>query len=98
DVLSERVSETFTGVLSDDGELYAVPVTTESIALMYNETLLQELTGSTEPAATWEEIAALAEEYNDPASNRWTVRFTPGEIYHSYAVLSSAGWQVYPEG
>ncbi len=97
-VLESRMSDTFTGVVSHDGAMYAVPTTTESIALMYNETLLEELTGSAEPAATWEEIAALAEEYNDSASNRWTIRFLAGEIYYAYSVLSSLGWHAYPEG
>ncbi|HLU29911.1 MAG TPA: extracellular solute-binding protein [Glycomyces sp.] len=97
-VLSERMSETFTGVVSQDGTMYAVPTTTESIALMYNETLLEELTGSPEPAATWEEIVDLAEDYNDPAANQWTIRFLSGEIYYAYSVLSSLGWQAYPHG
>lgn len=96
--LEERMSPTFTGVVSEDDAMYGVPITTESIALFYNKTLLTELTGSDEPATTWEEIADLAATYNDPASNRWTLRFLPGEIYYSYPVLSSAGWQVYPDG
>ncbi|THV33640.1 sugar ABC transporter substrate-binding protein [Glycomyces buryatensis] len=98
-VLKSRMNETFTGVVSggDDGSMHAVPITTESIALFYNKTLLKELTGSEEPAKTWEEIAALAEEYNQPGSNRWTIQFTPGEIYHAYSVLSAAGWTVYPD-
>ncbi|MEU6860578.1 extracellular solute-binding protein [Glycomyces sp. NPDC046736] len=98
-VLKERMSETFTGVVTgEDGRMYAVPVTTESIALMYNKTLLSQITGSEEPAATWEDVRAVAAEYNDPAKNRWTIRWVPGEIYYSYSVLSSQGWQVYPGG
>ncbi|MCC3763075.1 extracellular solute-binding protein [Glycomyces sp. TRM65418] len=98
-VLKSRMSDTFTGVVTgEDGQMYAVPVTTESIALMYNKTLLQEVTGSAEPATTWEDLKALAAEYNDPSSNRWAVRWVPGEIYYSYSVLSSMGWQVYPTG
>ncbi|WP_030156423.1 extracellular solute-binding protein [Glycomyces sp. NRRL B-16210] len=98
-VLKSRMSDTFTGVVTgSDGRMYAVPVTTESIALMYNKTLLKEITGSEEPATTWEEIRAVAEQYNDSAKNQWTVRWVPGEIYYSYSVLSSMGWQVYPGG
>jgi arabinogalactan oligomer/maltooligosaccharide transport system substrate-binding protein len=96
--LEERMSPTFTGVVSSEGAMHAVPITTESIALFYNKTLLEELTGSPEPATTWEEIAALAEEYNDPAENRWTLRFLPGQIYYAYPVLSSLGWEAYPGG
>ncbi|MCH7231292.1 extracellular solute-binding protein [Glycomyces sp. L485] len=97
-VLSERMSGTFTDVVSADDQMYAVPVTTESMALMYNTTLLEELTGSPEPAQTWEEIIDLAGEYNDPAANRWTIRMVTSEIYRAYPILSAAGWQVYPDG
>jgi arabinogalactan oligomer/maltooligosaccharide transport system substrate-binding protein len=97
-VLQERMSDAFTSVVSVEDQMYAVPVTTESLALIYNKTLLQELTGTDEPAATWEDIKALAAEYNDPAANRWTLRMSTAEIYRAYPILSSAGWQVYPEG
>jgi arabinogalactan oligomer / maltooligosaccharide transport system substrate-binding protein len=98
DVLESRMSPTFTGAVSDaDGVMHAVPVTTESMALMYNETLLEELTGSSEPASTWEEIIELAEEYNDPAANQWTVRMSTNEIYRAYPILSAVGWKVFPD-
>jgi arabinogalactan oligomer/maltooligosaccharide transport system substrate-binding protein len=96
-VLQERMSDAFTSVVSVDDQMYAVPVTTESLALIYNKTLLQELTGTDQPAATWEDIKALAAEYNDPAANRWTLRMSTAEIYRAYPILSSAGWKVYPE-
>ncbi|WP_402462621.1 extracellular solute-binding protein [Isoptericola aurantiacus] len=96
--LEERMSPTFTGVVSADDTMFGVPITTESIALFYNKTLLEELTGSDEPATTWEEIADLAEDYNDPGNNRWTIRFLAGEIYYAYSVLSSLGWHAYPDG
>jgi arabinogalactan oligomer / maltooligosaccharide transport system substrate-binding protein len=97
-VLSERMSEAFTSVVSVDDQMHAVPVTTESLGLMYNATLLEELTGSPEPATTWEEIEALAAEYNDPGANRWTIRMSTMEIYRAYPILSAMGWQVYPDG
>lgn len=64
--IASRVGDAFAGVVSRDGELYGVPVSTESIALFYNKTLLQQLTGSSEPAQTWEQIRELAASYNDP--------------------------------
>jgi arabinogalactan oligomer/maltooligosaccharide transport system substrate-binding protein len=96
-VLSERISEAFTSVVSVDDQMHAVPVTTESLGLMYNATLLEELTGSPEPASTWEEIQALAAEYNDPGANRWTIRMSTMEIYRAYPILSALGWQVFPD-
>jgi arabinogalactan oligomer / maltooligosaccharide transport system substrate-binding protein len=97
-VLQERMSEAATSVVSVEDQMYAVPVTTESLALIYNTTLLQELTGSDQPAATWEEIKALAATYNDPGANRWTLRMSTAEIYRAYPILSSMGWKVYPDG
>ncbi|WP_100443974.1 extracellular solute-binding protein [Glycomyces xiaoerkulensis] len=97
EIHESRMNPTYTGVVSDDGDMHAVPVTTESMALMYNRTLLEELTGSPEPADTWEEIAELAEDYNDPSTNRWTIRMSTAEIYRAYPILSTAGWKVFPD-
>lgn len=94
DPVTERVGAPFADVVSRDGELYGVPVSTESIALFYNKTLLQQLTGSSEPATTWEQIRDLASTYNDPAANRWTIRWLSGQLYYAYPVLSSLGWQL----
>lgn len=96
--IKERVSEQFVNVVSRDGQMYGAPISTESIALFYNKTLLKQLTGSEEPAATWEEISELAQTYNNPAKNQWTIRFQAGQIYYSYAVLSSLGWHLYADG
>jgi arabinogalactan oligomer/maltooligosaccharide transport system substrate-binding protein len=96
-VLQERMSEAATSVVSVDDQMYAVPVTTESLALIYNTTLLQELTGTDQPATTWEQVKDLAATYNDPAANRWTLRMSTAEIYRAYPILSSLGWQVYPD-
>lgn len=98
DIVSERVGEDFASVVTRDDQMYAVPISTESIALFYNATLLEQLTGSAEPATTWEEIRELAGTYNDPATNRWTIRFLTGELYYAYPVLSSLGWELYPDG
>lgn len=95
--IASRVGDAFAGVVSRDGELYGVPVSTESIALFYNKTLLQQLTGSSEPAQTWEQIRELAASYNDPRTNRWTIRWLSGQLYYAYPVLSSLGWQLGPD-
>lgn len=92
--ITQRVGETFAGVVSRDGDLYGVPVSTESIALFYNKTLLEQLTGSSEPAQTWEQIRELAASYNDPRTNRWTVRWLSGELYYAYPMLTSLGWHL----
>ncbi|MFT4258984.1 extracellular solute-binding protein [Microbacterium sp.] len=94
DAITDRVGEEFASAVTKDDELYGVPLSTESIALFTNTTLLEKLTGSAEPATTWEEIAELAKTYNDPAANRWTVRWLAGQLYYAYPVLSSLGWSM----
>lgn len=97
-LIEERCGESFASVVERDGQYFGVPLSTESIALFYNKTLLKELTGSDEPATTWKEIIDLAGSYNDPAANRWTIRFLAGQMYYAYPVLSSAGWHMFPDG
>lgn len=94
EAITERVGDEFASAVTRDEELYGVPLSTESIALFTNTTLLEELTGSAQPATTWEEIRDLATRYNDPVSNRWTVRWLAGEMYYAYPVLSSLGWSI----
>lgn len=97
DTLKARVPDTFTEVASKDGQMYGVPISTESIALFYNKTLLKELTGSDQPATTWEEITELAKKYNDKSTNQWTIRFNAGQLYYAYPVLSSLDWHLYAD-
>jgi arabinogalactan oligomer/maltooligosaccharide transport system substrate-binding protein len=54
-----------------DGQLYAVPLTTENIALFYNKDLLC----NTPVPKSIEEIAAFAMAYNNPAQNKWAIRW-----------------------
>ncbi|RUS43868.1 extracellular solute-binding protein [Cohnella sp. AR92] len=97
EALKDRVPETFLNIVSKDNQMYGVPISSESIALFYNKTLLKELTGSDKPAATWEEVTELAKKYNDKKANQWTIRFLAGQIYYAYPVLSSMGWHLYPD-
>lgn len=95
--LKESMPNTFVEVASHDGQMFGIPISTESIALFYNKTLLKELTGSDKPAATWEEITELAGTYNNSSSNQWTIRFLAGQLYYAYPVLSSLGWHLYED-
>lgn len=97
ETLKERMPDTFIDVASKDGQMYGVPISTESIALFYNKTLLKELTGSDKPATTWDEVMELAKTYNDSKANQWTIRFLAGQLYYAYPVLSSLGWHLYED-
>lgn len=96
-VLKERVPATFIEIASKDNQMFGIPISTESVALFYNKTLLKELTGSDKPAATWEEVTELAKTYNNSSTNQWTIRFLAGQLYYAYPVLSSLGWHLYED-
>jgi arabinogalactan oligomer/maltooligosaccharide transport system substrate-binding protein len=74
-----------------DGQLYAVPLTTENIALFYNKDLL----GNTPVPKSIEEIAAFAMTYNNPAQNKWAIRWAVNDAYHSYFFLTAFGMKVF---
>jgi arabinogalactan oligomer/maltooligosaccharide transport system substrate-binding protein len=97
DILKERMPDTFIDVASSDNQMFGVPISTESIALFYNKTLLKALTGSDKPATTWDEVTELAKTYNDSKTNQWTIRFLAGQLYYAYPVLSSLGWHLYED-
>ncbi len=97
ETLKERMPDTFIDVASKDSQMFGVPISTESIALFYNKTLLKALTGSDKPATTWDEVMELAKTYNDSKTNQWTIRFLAGQLYYAYPVLSSLGWHLYED-
>ena len=47
-----------------ESELFGAPLSGESVALFYNKTIIEEVTGSDQPQGTWEEIIATALTYN----------------------------------
>jgi Maltose-binding periplasmic proteins/domains len=76
---------------TSDGKLYAVPIETENIALFYNKDLL----GSTPVPQTFEEIIAFAEKWNNPASNKYALRWQVDDAYHNYFFLSAYGMSIF---
>lgn len=85
-----------------DGNLYGVPYLTESVALIYNKTLLQKLQSeglidSAEPAADMNDIKELAEKYNDPANNVWTIRWEAGNSYTNHMFVTASGYRLFGE-
>ena len=100
DEIRDRFLETAVGVANIDGVLYGTPLTVESIALYYNKTLLEKLAAegvidSAEPATDFEQIKALAEKYNNPAANQWTLRWQADDSYYDYMFLSAFGYKLF---
>lgn len=96
--IKKRAGTSFTSAATVNGTVYAVPISTESLALFYNSTLLKKLTGSSTPATNWDDIKSLASSYNKPAANQWTIRFTPSAMYYTYPMVSDKGWRAYAGG
>ncbi|MDR0495221.1 MAG: maltose ABC transporter substrate-binding protein [Treponema sp.] len=97
--LPRYMQEKFAGILLDaaiktcssEGELYAVPISTENIAFFYNKDLL----GNTPVPQTFEEVIAFAEKWNDPAANKYALRWQVDDSYHNYFFLTAFGMQLF---
>jgi len=76
---------------TSEGELYAVPISTENIAFFYNIDLL----GDTPVPKTFEELIAFAQEWNDPHANKYALRWQVDDSYHNYFFLTAFGMQLF---
>ena len=74
-----------------DGELFAIPISTENIAFFYNLDLLE---GKPVPSS-FEEIIAFAQEWNNPAINRYALRWQVDDSYHNYFFLTAFGMELF---
>ncbi|MDR3147419.1 MAG: maltose ABC transporter substrate-binding protein [Treponema sp.] len=74
-----------------NGKLYAVPISTENIAFFYNKDLL----GDTPVPRSFEEIVAFARKWNNPAQNKWALRWQVDDAYHNYFFLTAFGMRVF---
>ncbi|MDR2397153.1 MAG: maltose ABC transporter substrate-binding protein [Spirochaetaceae bacterium] len=73
------------------GTLYAVPISTENIAFFYNKDLL----GDKPVPRSFEEIIAFAQEYNNPAQNKWALRWQVDDAYLNYFFLTAFGANIF---
>ncbi|MDR3247855.1 MAG: maltose ABC transporter substrate-binding protein [Treponema sp.] len=76
---------------SSGGKLYALPISTENIAFFYNKDLL----GNTPVPKSFEEVIAFARTYNNPAQNKWALRWQVDDAYHNYFFLTAFGMSVF---
>jgi arabinogalactan oligomer/maltooligosaccharide transport system substrate-binding protein len=74
-----------------EGELYAVPISTENIAFFYNKTLL----GNTPVPKSFEEVIAFAKKWNNPGANKWALRWQVDDSYHNYFFLTAFGMNLF---
>jgi arabinogalactan oligomer/maltooligosaccharide transport system substrate-binding protein len=71
--------------------LFAVPISTENIAFFYNRNLL----GDTPVPQSFEEVIAFAQEWNNPAANRYALRWQVDDSYHNYFFLTAFGMELF---
>ena len=91
--IEERFLEGSVGTVKSGDNYYGIPLATESIALFYNKTLLEE--NGFEVATTFEELIEQAKQYNDAAANKFLFRFDAGNSYTMHPFLTSAGFELY---
>jgi arabinogalactan oligomer/maltooligosaccharide transport system substrate-binding protein len=95
DQIKDRFLDASVGTVMKDGQAYGVPISTESVALFYNKTLLKQLTGSDAAPTDWSQITDLAKTYNNKKKNQWTIRWEVGNSYMSYFFLSAYGYDLF---
>lgn len=74
--------------------LFGAPLSGESVALFYNKTLLEELTGSPEPAGSFEELLAQAELYMDQVDGLF-IGLDVGNAYDMHFSATSFGFELF---
>ena len=92
-IVEDVLLETPVSVGTYDGRAYGVPLTVEHISLYYNKDLIDT------PATTIEEIIEFAASYNDPAADKYAMRWPTGDGFHSLAFTSTFGYRPFgPNG
>ncbi|MDR2521150.1 MAG: maltose ABC transporter substrate-binding protein [Spirochaetaceae bacterium] len=76
-----------------DGDLYALPISTENLAFFYNKDLL----AGQPPPKSFEDIFAFAKKWNNPQANKYALRWQVDDSYHNYFFLAAAGMRLFGE-
>ena len=74
-----------------EGDLYAVPISTENIAFFYNKDLL----GNAPVPRSFEEVLAFARQWNNSAANRYALRWEVDNAYVNYFFLTAFGMELF---
>ena len=91
EIYSLKLLEASLKTCTSDGDLYAVPISTENIAFFFNRTLL----GNTPVPQSFEEIISFAERWNNPSLNRYALRWQVDDSYHNYFFLTAFGMELF---
>ena len=91
--IENRFLEASVGTVKVGDAYYGVPLSTETVALFYNKTLLDE--AGFEVATSFEQIKEQAAQYNDESSNKFLMRFDAGNSYTMHLFLTAGGFELY---
>jgi arabinogalactan oligomer/maltooligosaccharide transport system substrate-binding protein len=91
DKYSSFLIESSLATCTFDGILYGVPISTENIAFFYNKDIL----GNNPVPTSFEELIAFAERWNNPADNKWALRWQVDDSYHNYFFLTAFGMELF---
>jgi len=78
--------ETAIAASSIDGVLYGYPQSIETFALFYNKALVNEV------PATWDDVLAFAEGYNDAASKKYAIAWLHNLYFNSMFMFPYGGY------
>lgn len=83
--------ETAIDAVTTDGEIWGYPAVTETYALFYNKSLVEET------PTTMEELLAVAEDLTNPANDEFGFLMEAANFYFSYPFFSGNGAYVFAE-
>ncbi|NFS83253.1 maltose ABC transporter substrate-binding protein [Clostridium botulinum] len=90
--IEEVTNETALKTVTSDDELYGIPVSIESYAMLYNKDLVKE-----KPSETFEQIEEEANKYNDKNINKFWFLTIATDGYSAYPFLSVDGFRLFGE-
>ena len=88
---SELLLDAAVKTCTSDGEMFAIPISTENIALFYNKDLL----GDTPVPESFDDIIDFAVKWNDPSANKYALRWQVDNSYLNYFFLTAFGMELF---
>lgn len=89
--IEEVLLESAATIKMQDGKMYGLPFSLQTVALYYNKDLVAS------PPETFEEILEFAKTYNDPTSGKYALRLMPNSSYTNYFTLTAFGYRWFGE-
>lgn len=89
DYVKENFMESAIPAVTYKDKIYGFPLSVKTPAFFYNKDLVDE------PAKTWDEVFEFAEEFNDPAQNKFTMVWQATDPYFAHAFLGGYGYSMF---